>query len=264
MSFVGDAALSAIPVLGSAIAGASNASAMKDAYKHRYQWEVADLKKAGLNPALAYGHQPGTPQVGTMPDLGSSAAQGVQAMGQRKVSAQQARLTAAQAGLLEAQTADLIQNLKLKNGLLGEQIGSTRATTNLTNANIPLVGAKVAETQAHTASLGQGVLESQERINLIRRQAEVSEAEAKKIHWATLALQNDVRFQNATFGTRVQMLRKELEQMGVNLQIGRLNKLGLDLGLAEKRAEEEFWKDAGVAGSTGARELTRMILQFLK
>lgn len=264
MSGLGDAALTAIPVVGSAISGAINASAQRDAYKHRYQWQVEDLKKAGLNPALAYGANPSAPNVATMPDLGSSAAQGYNAMKQGKVASAQAALVASQAEVNKATAADQIAAAKLKNLQIQAQTTNTNSGTALNNANIPLVAQKIAESKATTANIGQQTEESKERIQLIRAQTNTTEAQARQINQTILQIQQDMRWQRATWDVKIDLLQKELQQAGVNIQNSRLEKLARELKLNEQRADSRFYGDAGEAGATGARELVRTILQYLK
>jgi len=271
MSFLGDAALTAIPVIGSAVSGAVNAHAQKEAYQHRFQWEVADLKKAGLNPSLAYGHSPSAPNVATMPDLGSSAAQGYNAMKQGKQTAAQARLVASQAAVNEATAADQIAGAKLKNLQVAAQTSNTQSGTALNLANIPLTNAKVGETLANTRNLGattdatrQNITESKERIQLIRAQTGTTQAQARQIQTTIQQMQQDMRWQRATWDVKISLLQKELQQAGVNVQNSRLEKLGRELGLNEQRAESRFYGDFGESGATGARELVRTILQYLK
>jgi len=72
----------------------------REAFQSRYQDTVADLKKAGLNPALAYGQGGGNPQTMSYSDWGSSAVQAAS-------NAAQQRLVTAQAKLLERQSDDL-------------------------------------------------------------------------------------------------------------------------------------------------------------
>lgn len=79
----------------------------RSAFKHRYQDTVADMKKAGLNPALAYGQGGGNPQTSDFGDIGSATVEGYQAVASARQAATQRRLTEAQAKLLEAQTDDL-------------------------------------------------------------------------------------------------------------------------------------------------------------
>lgn len=264
MSFKGDAALTAIPVVGDFLAGAANASAVKDAYKHRYQWEVQDLKKAGLNPALAYGHQPSTPQVGTMPDVGSSAARGYQAMQSGKQSSAAARLTSAQAALLEAQTDDLQLNLQLKNALLGLQGELTGVQADAGRAGIGLTSAQTVTEQARQREIDQRINESKERVRLLEAQGGLTRAEALKANTVVLQLRQDMRWKNATWDVQLRLLQQSLAQAGVNIQLSRLEKVARDLGLNEKRAESEFYDEMGGAGAGGAQQILRTILQFIK
>lgn len=80
------------PVVGAAIAGGLISGAFgqssanksmefqKQSAQNRHQWEVADLKKAGLNPILSAGGTPGTLSgaQATMPDMGAIVSSAVQ------------------------------------------------------------------------------------------------------------------------------------------------------------------------------------------
>lgn len=83
---------------GSWFSGKSAADAAEENYKHRYQWQVKDLKKAGLNPMLAVSQgAPNVPQP-QFPDIGEGALKGA-AVGV------QAQLAKKQAANIEADTA---------------------------------------------------------------------------------------------------------------------------------------------------------------
>lgn len=229
MGFGADAALTGIPVVGDLLAGAANASAVKDAYKHRYQWEVNDLKKAGLNPALAYGHQPSTPQVGTMPDLGSSAARGFQAMSQGKASAAQQRLTSAQAGLLEAQTSDLVQNLQLKNTLLGSQIGQ--------------IGRQGALTSAQTET-------ERQRLTLVKQQV--------------ANMRMDYQWQSATWDTRIALLQGSLKKQGIEIGRAEIEKALAELRKPGAEAESRFYETMGAGGTNSALMMLKILSGLIR
>lgn len=116
------------------LGGLFSQSSARNAYQHRYQDSVADLEKAGLNPALAYGQSPGGgAQTHDFGNVGS----GALAAGAAAASAKQAeanrRLTNAQAELLEQQTT----NLALRPGLENARIASE---TNVANRTAELRG----------------------------------------------------------------------------------------------------------------------------
>ena len=70
---IGGAAISAGGALAS---GGQSAAATKQMYKKRYQWQVKDLKAAGLNPMLAYMNPAPVPSQPTFPNAGEAAVEG--------------------------------------------------------------------------------------------------------------------------------------------------------------------------------------------
>lgn len=101
--------------------GLFSQSSARGAYQHRYQDTVKDMRKAGLNPALAYGQNPGAgAQTHDFGDEGSKAASAYQTASAARQARANAELTEAQTGLLKAQKDNLI----LRTGLENERIQS--------------------------------------------------------------------------------------------------------------------------------------------
>lgn len=125
------------PIIGGIISSSMDASSgmtsarmSRTAFQNRYQDTVRDMRKAGLNPALAYGQGGGSGAQGqTLPELGSSFARGAQAAGTIRQSAATAELTSAQSALLKAQSIDLIDQVRLRNELLKQETKLTSAKT---------------------------------------------------------------------------------------------------------------------------------------
>lgn len=105
-----------IPLIGAALAsGALNLAGdiftqttARSAYKSRYQDEVNDLKKAGLNPALAYGANPGSPNTATFSGLGDATMQGLSTAASARKAAADAAMQQQQIELLKAQKNDIL------------------------------------------------------------------------------------------------------------------------------------------------------------
>lgn len=121
----------AIPIIGPALdaaAGVASAHQARSAFTHRYQDTVADMRKAGLNPALAYGQGGGNPQTSDLPDVGSSLTRAAQSTASAKQAEAERKKTEAETKLLNAQAG----SLELQPGLINERIRSeTHAASNL-------------------------------------------------------------------------------------------------------------------------------------
>lgn len=91
---------------GSWFSGKQAADTAERAYKHRYQWQVKDMIKAGLNPMLSFSQ--GAPNVPATerPNIGEGAIKGFSAV-------QGARLTNAQINLTEAQAQKAYNEAKI-------------------------------------------------------------------------------------------------------------------------------------------------------
>ncbi|WNK13187.1 MAG: DNA pilot protein [Microvirus sp.] len=175
--------------------GQSNAKQAREAFQTRYQDTVKDMKKAGLNPALAYGQGGGNPQTHDRPMVGEELTKGANTI----ASAQQAKanmeLTKAQTALLNAQAADLAKKPGLENLNLGAQLGLTEAQTTRTGAETSRIGAETDFTRLK--SIGQQT----ENMILAVDQG---------------LRQNELDYANQTLGDRVKKVAAELKKLGVD------------------------------------------------
>lgn len=114
------------------VGGLFSQASARSAYQHRYQDTVEDMRAAGLNPALAYGQNPGggaqTADFGGVGSAGTAAAQ-AQA---------NAAKTRAETQLLRRQSEDLVTQTRLRNYLLnadvnlrGEQLSNLNVDTSM-------------------------------------------------------------------------------------------------------------------------------------
>lgn len=89
---VGGAVGGLLGAAGSIFSGKQSADYAEESYKHRYQWMVKDLRKAGLNPMLAVSQGPGSPPQPNFNDPGEGAARGAAAGSAVAVARAQAQL----------------------------------------------------------------------------------------------------------------------------------------------------------------------------
>lgn len=121
------------------IGGLFSQSSARGAYQHRYQDTVADIRKAGLNPALAYGQNPGGgAQTHDFGDVGSQAASAAQA-------AAQAAKTKAETELLQGQKVELLQRARLMNAYINAGIETRKSTTDVNTARQGMLAFDIAQ-----------------------------------------------------------------------------------------------------------------------
>lgn len=96
MAIVAGLGAAAIGAAGSIFSGRQSAQAAEDNYKHRYQWQVKDLKKAGLNPMLAVSNAPPNVPQPQFENVGEGAIRGFSAAQQMRLLKEQTEATRAQ------------------------------------------------------------------------------------------------------------------------------------------------------------------------
>lgn len=92
----------AIGAGGGMYANSQSAAAAKDSYKKRYQWQVKDLKAAGLNPMLSYMNPAPVPNQPRFENVGEAAVKGASSAMQIKSMSSQAKMMDEQSNLARA------------------------------------------------------------------------------------------------------------------------------------------------------------------
>lgn len=124
------------------LGGLFSQSSARGAYQHRYQDTVKDMEKAGLNPALAYGQNPGGgAQTHDFGDVGTQAVSAAQA-------AANARKTKAEAELLEGQKLELLQRARLMNAYINAGIETRKSVTDVNTARHGLMSYDLLQRKA--------------------------------------------------------------------------------------------------------------------
>lgn len=171
---MGPAAVAAIEAGANIIGGLFSQSSARSAYKHRYQDTVEDMQAAGLNPALAYGQNPGGgANTADFGNVGSSAAGAAQAIAQ-------ANKTKAETSLLNAQREDLVNQVRLRNFLYGRQAELAASGTDYTTARTGLANLElgigretresdIAARKAYNRAIQAGVPEAEARARYFKQ-----------------------------------------------------------------------------------------------
>lgn len=138
----------------------------RDAFRSRYQDTVADMRKAGLNPALAYGQGGGNPQTMSYGDWGSSATSAAQAIAAARQAKANAEKTMAETSLLNAQRQDLVNQVAIRNTLLNRQAEAAGSSADLNTARTSLANYDITQRKRTLESDIAAALASNEQTRL--------------------------------------------------------------------------------------------------
>jgi len=211
----------AIGAGGSLWSGSRSAAAAKENYKHRYQWQVKDLQKAGLNPMLAVSQgAPSVPQP-QFPNPGEAAV----SAGSSAFSAMQ------QKKLIDAQ----ITNLGFDSNLKNEQAGAAQATARAQDA---AAAATQQDTQIKSYGLPYAASTAHQNYEILiaNSQKAISEAKQAGLSEGILRVAHSYADLNA---------QQKAALDAIEIQYKRFLTEATKLGLSEKEADSKFWDNAG-------------------
>lgn len=218
-----------IGAAGSLFSSKQSSDFAEKAYKHRYQWQVKDLQKAGLNPMLAVQNSPGSVPQPNFENAGEAAVKGYSAAMQSKAVAQQVELLKEQTNsarstnqktLQEAESTEmanlvfkaspLYQSAKATLGEHGEVTGPSAAASDKFKADLEY-------TRSQAASLSENAGVQRLQADLLKGEKTLQEL---KIKYADELAAVEVAYRRAM-------------QNAASAQV------------PAAQADAEFWKNAG-------------------
>jgi len=191
--------------IGSLFGAKSAADTSERMYKHRYQWQVKDMKKAGLNPMLAFSQGAPVPNNPGVPDIGGSMSRGA-AVGAS---------VAAQKALLESQKKNLDADTDLK---------GTQSAANIANTRATLVNTGIVEPQ-----LGYSAVNAERASEKLSMEVQKLGKEAEKL---------DLDIES---GNQAMLYQREMQPLLVKAQ--QLINEAHRLGLSEKESDAMFFEN---------------------
>jgi len=215
----------AIGAAGSLFSSSQSARASEQNYKHRYQWQVADLKKAGLNPMLAVSQgAPNVPQP-QFENVGEGALKGVSTAVQARLLSEQLETQKAVTGktIVEGKRAEMENTVFEASPLYQEAIKAIDPTTGAP-------GASAKATERFDAEL---TILKEQGANL------VAERSLKELQ-AELA-RRDVNLKDVQV-----KYADELAQIEVRYRKAMAD--AAEAGVPAAQAEAAFWASAGPLG----------------
>lgn len=232
----------AIGAAGSWFSGKQSSDAAEDQYKHRYQWQMQDMKKAGLNPMLAISNAPPNVPQPSFENIGEGAIKGYSA-------AQQVRLAKAQEDATRATENKTLTEAKEKEmqNLMTETSPQFRAAAKAKQDMSEGRGTGISETSAKSWELE--TTGKQAVIDTAKKQMERTDLDMKLMN------------QSYDWNRDIQpLLRKEQEYIN----------RAKEAGLSELEAAAEFWDAVGMGGKAletildiipGGEAISRMLMK---
>jgi len=225
MAVMAGLAAGVVGAAGSIYSGRQSANAAESNYKHRYQWQVEDLKKAGLNPMLAY--QNGAPNVPQpeFPNPGEAAIRGY-------ASAVAARLQKEQ---YESQKATT-QGLNVDN--------ETKEANLLILKSSPLYQDALKNYDHARGIEGPSAIASERftaELNVVKEQASNLVAERGYKELQTALTQRDIDLKDIQIKFAPELARIETAYRSAMQKAAAA-------GVPAAEADAAFWEDAGVLG----------------
>jgi hypothetical protein len=226
---IGGAALGA---LGASSASAKSAAFSKEAAQKRYQWMVADLKKAGLNPMLAFDNSPGQASQPNFENVGEAAVRGAAGGSSAAVARETTKL------LQEQQNATRFAANKTA--------AETKAQeqTNLINEASPLYQSAKATIGEHGQVTGSSAASTDRwtaDLEKTRNEASSLAANTKLSELNSVLAKGNVDLQ--------QVQLKYAEQMAmIEAAYRAAMSKAAEAGVPAAQADAAFWEDAGVLG----------------
>ena len=212
-----DLAVAGVSAIGNLISGNSNAKAAREAFKSRYQDTVKDMKKAGLNPALAYGQGGGNPTTHDKPLLGESLKEGA-------LASMSAKATKAQ--IEQTRTAAMV-NIA--------QADKTNAEANFLRSTM---GSRTSEIELRNAQTAA-------QTELAKRQGETEVERRRQLNAAVTLAQMDISYQGATWEARVNLVRQQLKQAQLDYSISEIEKYLREQEKPEAKARANYFRGVG-------------------
>jgi len=209
---IGSVVGGALSAGGAMSAGQASAQAAKRAYKHRYQWTVGDLRKAGLNPMLAISQGAPVPNSPQMPNVGEAAVSGA-AKGSAAVTA---------AKIAKEQITNIAFDTNLKN----EQAGAAQATAESARASARLNNAEAVLKEAKAPY-----------------SAKNAEVESLTLDRQFQLLGRDLEIKGWQSGMGLMQLQQLPDVQKLEIEYKRLMNQALSLGMSEKEADAKFWEN---------------------
>jgi hypothetical protein len=173
----------------SAQAAAANQFTEKQ-LKNRHQWEVEDLKKAGLNPIMSAG---GTPSIGSS------------AMAQQKSLLEGSDLKDIYSSLHYKRTREEVRNMKKQGLYLSEQAKQSTSNTALNYKAVQKQNQEIANLRIQHKMLK----EQYDQLEDKRQKSEVEEGVFKQLNEALSSTQGTARSIGTSIANRNKMQRKK-------------------------------------------------------